>query len=84
MVTFENFTINDNKIEGTKTIEKVENLKYKITLENGKITFTDGTFLTCSYIRYRTMVAGIATPFYIWDDAYTFEGSANGANRKRH
>lgn len=82
VVTFENFTINDNKIEGTKTIEKVENLKYKITLENGKITFTDGTFVTCTYIRYRTMVAGIATPLYIWDDAYTFEGNANGANRK--
>lgn len=82
VVTFENFTINDNKIEGTKTIEKVSDLKYKITLENGKITFTDGTFVTCTYIRYRTMVAGIATPLYIWDDAYTFEGSANGINRK--
>jgi hypothetical protein len=82
VVTFENFTINDNKIEGTKTIEKVSDLKYKITMVNGKITFTDATFVTCNFERTRTMVAGIATPLYIWDDAYTFEGSANGKNRK--
>ncbi|HOT14237.1 MAG TPA: hypothetical protein PK252_05680 [Bacteroidales bacterium] len=82
IVTFENFTINNNKIEGTKTIEKMETLKYKITLTNGKITFTDGSSVTCNYIRYRTMVAGIATPLYIWDDAYTFEGSASGVTSK--
>jgi hypothetical protein len=82
VVTFIDFTINGNKIEGTKTIEKVSDLKYKITLENGKVTFTASTFVTCNSVRTRTMVAGSATPLYIWDDAYTFEGSASGTTRK--
>ena len=81
VVTFENFTINGNKIEGTKTIEKIEDLKYQIKMTDGKITFEDGSSITCNSTRIRTMVKGIATPLYIWDDAYTFEGSASGVNR---
>jgi hypothetical protein len=82
VVTFENFTINDNKIEGTKTIEKTADYVYKITMTDGKITFTDSSFITINYVRTRTMVEGQSTPLYIWDDAYTFEGSANGLTRK--
>jgi hypothetical protein len=81
VVTFTNFTINGNKIEGTKTIEKVSDLVYKITLTDGKITFTDNTFITCNLVRTRTMVEGSSTPLYIWDDAYTFTGTADGVNR---
>lgn len=32
VVTFENFTINGNKVEGTKTIEKLSDFVYKINL----------------------------------------------------
>ena len=81
VVTFTNFTINGNKIEGTKTIEKVSDFVYKITLTGGKITFTDNTFITCDLERTRTMVEGNSTPLYIWDDAYTFQGTASGVNR---
>jgi hypothetical protein len=82
VVTFENFTINGNKIEGTKTVEKVSDLVYKITLVDGKITFTDNTFITCDLTRIRTMVQGSDTPLDIWDDAYTFDAQASGINRK--
>jgi hypothetical protein len=82
VVTFENFTINGNKIEGTKTITKVSDLVYQITIAGGKITFTDNTYITCNLTRTRTMVQGSDTPLNVWDDAYTFDGAASGVNRK--
>jgi hypothetical protein len=82
VVTFSNFTINDAKIEGTKTIEKTGDLKYTITMVGGKITFTDNSVITCDFTRIRTQVEGSSTPTYIWDDAYTIECSATGVNRK--
>jgi hypothetical protein len=81
VVTFTNFTINGVKIEGTKTIEKVSDFVYKITLTDGKLTFTDNTFITCNLERTRTLVEGNSTPLYIWDDAYTFVTTASGVNR---
>jgi hypothetical protein len=82
VLTFSNFSINGNKIEGTKSIEKQEHLKYKISLNGGKVTFTDSTYITLSGTRTRTMVKGEQTPLYIWDDAYTFEGHSAGTNSK--
>lgn len=82
VVTFENFTINGNTVEGTKTIEKISDLVYKVTMTGGKVTFDDETFVTCESVRTRTMVEGASTPLYIWDDAYTIEGSASGLTRK--
>jgi hypothetical protein len=82
VVTFTNFTINDAKIEGTKTVEKTGDLTYKITMVGGKITFVDNSFITCDFTRTRTQVEGTATPTYIWDDAYTIECTATGVTRK--
>ncbi len=80
-VTFNNFTINGNLIEGTKVIRKTAEHEYQTTLTNGKITFTDGTTYTRNVERTRTWVNGYDTPLYIWDDVYTLEGSATGVNR---
>lgn len=82
VVTFQNFTINDNKIEGIRTIEKTSALTYKITLAGGKITFKDNTTFLCEYVRTRTMISGSDTPNFIWDDSYTFEGTATGTTRR--
>jgi hypothetical protein len=82
VVTFENFTVNGIKIEGTRTIEKVSDLSYRITLTGGKITFRDNTTFVCQYVRVRTMISGWNTPSFIWDDSYTFEGDAQGTTRK--
>jgi hypothetical protein len=82
VVTFQNFSINEIKIEGTRTIEKVSTLTYKITLTGGKITFKDNTTFLCEYVRTRTMISGSATPNFIWDDSYTFEGTATGTTRR--
>lgn len=81
-ITFKNFTINGNLIEGTKVIRKTAEHEYQITLTNGKITFTDGTTYTRTIERTRTWVAGYDTPYNIWDDVYTLEGSATGVNRQ--
>jgi len=80
-VTFVNFTINGNLIEGEKNITKTANYTYTITLQDGKITFTDGTTYTRTFTRTRTWVAGFDTPYYIWDDIHTVEGTATGINR---
>jgi len=82
VVTFENFTINDNKIEGTRTVEKTGTLVYKITVTDGKVTFTDCTYITCTSSRYRSMSEGASTPYNIWDDAFTFDGSSSGLTKK--
>ncbi|QKG79064.1 hypothetical protein [Tenuifilum thalassicum] len=81
-VTFDNFTINGNKIEGKKVIRKTAEHQYQITLTDGKVTFTDGTTYTRNAERTRTWVEGYDTPFFVWDDVYTLEGSATGVNRK--
>ncbi len=80
-ISFVNFSINGNSIEGTKTITKVNNYTYTITLQNGKITFNDGKTYTRTFTHTRTWVYGYDTPFDVWDDEYTLEGSAEGVNR---
>ncbi len=80
-ITFHNFSINGNLIEGTKIITKTANNTFNISLTNGRITFTDGTTYTRTLNRTRTWLEGYNTPFQIWDDVYSLEGFANGVNR---
>lgn len=82
IITMNNFTINGNLIEGKKQIVRSESNQYQfnITLEGGKVTFTDGRVYTHEFIRTRTMLDGMATPAYVWDDIYAIEGAANGVN----
>lgn len=61
IITFENFYINDVKIEGTRTIANLGindkgHLTFGIKLEDGKITFNDGKFVTCESERVREWV----------------------------
>jgi len=80
-ITFIDFTVNGNLVEGVKVIEKIGEYQFTITLTDGKITFTDGTTYTRDFVRTRTWVAGFETPFYVWDDEYELEGVATGVNR---
>lgn len=81
-ISFKDFTINGNAIEGTKRIEKTAQYSFTVTIQNGKVTFTDGTTYTRNCERIRTWADGFATPYNIWDDVYTIEGTATGVNRK--
>ena len=85
-ITFENFYIDDFKVEGTKTITKSgksegENPLFTITLSNGKITSPEGKTVTKTFTRTREWVAGFNTPRNRWDDEYMVTGSAFGTDR---
>lgn len=80
-ITFENFTINGAKIEGTRVITKTAQYQFTATCDNGKITFADGKTYTRSYTRTRTWVDGYATPLNVWDDIFEITGTATGINR---
>lgn len=81
-ITFVNFTINNNLIEGVKVIEKTAQYQFTITLTNGKITFEDETFYSRDFNRVRTWINGYDTPQLVWDDEFSIEGEAWGVNRR--
>jgi hypothetical protein len=83
IVTFNNFYINDVKIEGTRTITNMglnakNHLELKIVLENGKITFND----TASMTRNATHVREWIRSFNPLNDTILITGTANGTNIK--
>ncbi len=82
IVLFQNFTIDDIKIEGKKEINKTGDYTYSVVLTGGKITFTDGTTYTRDFTRTRTWAEGYLTPLTVWDDVFEIEGTATGTNRK--
>lgn len=80
-ITFNNFYIDGNKIEGTRIRTNIsestdDNLKFRIELIDGKITFEDGTSATREAIWETTR---IRTPNPINDERIR-TGSANGFN----
>lgn len=83
-VTFENFYINDVKIEGSRNAENTGlntagNIVVKIT---GEITATNGEFSrNRSFTRYREWISGIAT-CDISDDEFHVTGSGTAIGRR--
>ncbi|MEM6764894.1 MAG: hypothetical protein AAF824_02765 [Bacteroidota bacterium] len=76
------FSVNNVKLEGTRTVTNVsENFKDFITLNStltgGKVTWPDGTFATRENSYTRTWVRG-SRPL---NDEYQIEGSGSGVNR---
>lgn len=83
-IMLENFYINGNHIEGTRTVSNMGagtngNLVFMVKLENGKLTTEAGEVLERSYERNREWVAGSATPG-VFDDEYMVTGSGTGKN----
>jgi hypothetical protein len=81
VITFDDYTIDANLIEGTKTIFNQDATSFSVTLEGCKITFSDGTFITREMERQREWIAGMDTPFNIWDDEFLITGFTSGTNR---
>ena len=81
IITFEDFTVDGNLIEGTKTMSNLDGINISITLVGGKITFTDGTFITREMERNREWIAGSETLNEVWDDEFLFTGTCYGLNR---
>ena len=86
-VTFDNFYVDNYKIEGTRTVTNEGrndsgNITFSVVLTDGKVIAPDGTEMTRSYDRVREWVAGSDTPRYRWDDEYLITGEATGVNHK--
>jgi len=77
IVTFENFTVNGNLIEGTKTFTYKGKGQYSCSLENGKITTSDGDVIIRESTRTKTLVAGGETEDRS-DDVYEVTGTVTG------
>ena len=91
VVTFENFCVNDHKVEGTRTVTnegrheggEYDGLRYfSVVLEGGRITTPDSTVITKDVNRTRTFVEGEETKWDTRDDIWYIEGIATGTNRK--
>lgn len=79
ITTFENYSINDIKLEGTRTVERVEpsepgRIKHEVTLVDGKATWPDNVFATRD--------ANFTGEWVIGDGTYLVDGSASGLNRR--
>jgi hypothetical protein len=79
--TFDNYHVNNIKIEGTKTVENMGDRKYKVAVRDAKMTFTDGTFISWKADRERVWTFGFDTPLNITDDIYTINGTSEGKRR---
>lgn len=86
-ISFDNFYVNDTKIEGTKSITNNGrnaggNLSFTVKVEKAKI-FADGKTIEWESTRTNEWIAGENTPG-ISDDVYSIDGGAKGVNREGH
>jgi hypothetical protein len=84
-ITFVNYTVNGDKVEGTKTVTNLGknsngNIHYSIVVKGAKITTSKGV-ISWESTRDREWVAGSNT-MDIFDDVYNITGSASGTNIK--
>jgi hypothetical protein len=82
VTTFENYSINDIKLEGTRTVTKLQSsnitsLKYSAELVSGKATWPDASFIT----RASNFTAEVDFANLL-DIKTTLTGSASGSNRR--
>jgi len=84
-ITFENYFVNDYKIEGTQSVTfngKDDNGFYSWTwkLIGGVVSTPDGLTLSRDAENTRTLIEGADTRRNRWDDVWKFSGSASGVN----
>ena len=80
-ITFENFSINGNTLNGAKVITYKGEDSWTISA-NDTLTRADGTLVTWSTERTRTRLDDNQTPDIKWDDNFAITGSASGVNAK--
>lgn len=85
-IMFEDYFVNDYKIEGEHTVTNTgyvadsTQIRFTVVLENGKIITPDGEEYTRETNRERFWIDGIDTPFH-GDDKYLIWGVVEGINR---
>ncbi len=83
--TFDNFYVDDVRVEGTKTWKNngkdaSGNWSFTRTATDMKLTYPDGTFTTWNHTHTATLVQGGATPTH-WDNVWNITGNSSGTNR---
>lgn len=81
-ITYQDFYVNDVKLEGSKTIENTGfnddgNMTWVRKMTDGKLSYTDGTTTTWNNVRYSELIEGGDTRFFK-DDIYLVTGGSNG------
>ena len=83
-ITFDNFYVNDHKLEGTRTNTHSADANgqpiINISMVGGKVTDPDGKTFTWNTNHTRTWISGFATPTAV-DNKVNITGSASGVNR---
>lgn len=80
VITFENYSVNDIKVEGKQTIQNLSSeagFGYSYTIADGKLTYPTGKVVTYSGNRNVLQKEGAATPWVISDDIYELTGNAS-------
>lgn len=85
IITFDNYYVNDHKVEGSKTVKNngknsAGHTTYTITVD-GKIILSSGGTITWNSNRSREWIEGESTPNWL-DDVYLITGTADGVNAK--
>ena len=83
-ITFEDFYINDNKMEGVKTIlntglNENGNLSFTKKITDAKLTYADGTSMTWNCEKVSEQVEGAETIIFA-DNVWSVTGSGSGVN----
>lgn len=88
-ITFNNFYIDDTKIEGTATITNTSSpnstppsRQFTVDVTNGKLSTADGNYVEWNSHKTITQTQGLSTLLYPKDDVFQIEGSANGRAQK--
>ena len=84
--TFDGYSVNDNLVEGTRTITNngknaSNQTNWTINAQNMKVTKSDGKTHSWNSVRTRTITTGEGTNT-IWDDVYEITGTVDGVNAK--
>ncbi|MGX5818505.1 hypothetical protein ACWKWU_09935 [Chitinophaga lutea] len=74
-VTFDGYSVNDIKVEGTQIITNL-GTGFQYEVKGGKLTYPNGYVVEYSGTRTLEITAGKDTPFNILDDTYTLKGNA--------
>ena len=84
--TFEDFYVNDFKIEGTKVktnngFNEDQNISFTRSITDGKITAPEGKFITYNATRTWELIEGFGTHTH-FDNVYSITGNSSGTNWK--
>lgn len=83
VITPKNYYVNDNKVEGNKTVTRMGNSlsgspQFLVNVDNGRIIYPNGKHVTFSANSFREWIQGHQTPLQFQDDIYSVTWSANG------